>query len=98
MRSIKIDSVPMDELWKRNSERHGWCDITPLSGDMEENIFMATFADDYRVLFEANDGEIRLLLTKDQEFNWSQCTEEENQWTMEEILLFYLQDKIDKED
>jgi hypothetical protein len=52
---------------------------------------MATFGEDSRILFEANDGEIHLLLTDNQETDWFFSNEEDNRGTLEEILLFYLQ-------
>jgi hypothetical protein len=44
-----------------------YCKIEPLSGGYEEGIFLATFNDDTRQLYEANDGELRLMPTKDQQ-------------------------------
>lgn len=85
--STKIEDL--SELWKYVSERHGWCDITPLSGDYEEGIYMATFADDSRILFEANDGVIKLLLTKEQQSDWEGLAEEEQVSTLKEILLYF---------
>lgn len=75
---------------KRVSECHGWCEIKDLSGDMEEGLFLATFADDSRIVFEDDqDGFLHLHLTKDQEQRWNELYEEERIETLEEILLFY---------
>jgi hypothetical protein len=75
---------------KRVSECHGWCEIKDLSGDMEEGLFLATFADDSRIVFEDDqDGFLHLHLTRDQEQAWNNLYEEERIETLEEILLFY---------
>lgn len=97
LRAINLDDSPRKELSERVNSRYGWCEITPLSGDQEEGIYMATFADDSRILFEVNDGLLRLMLTKDQEFGWKEnLTSEEWIATLEEILLFFLRWKEDQ--
>jgi hypothetical protein len=64
--------TPEDPKWKAMvahvKECHGWCDIVDLSGECELGIYMATFADDYRIIFEFDSlaGEFELMLTKDQ--------------------------------
>jgi len=79
------------DIQKRVSECHGWCEITDLGGDHELGIYMATFADDYRIIFEWNelDNDIRLMLTLDQEVTFLECTNEENDNTMYEIMVFF---------
>jgi len=98
MRTIRIkipESIP-SELWKKVSEHHGWCEITPLSGELEEGIFMATFADDSRLLFEDNDGLITMLLTKEQSEGWQELNYGEDIQILEEILLYYMRWKEEK--
>ncbi len=71
------------------SSYDGWCKITPLSGDYEEGIFMATFTDDSRLIFEANDNEIRLMLTKDQQFTFLENSfQEEYELQMASIIKY----------
>lgn len=76
---------------KRVSVSHGWCSITPLSGELEEGLFMATFADDSRIVFEEiYNGHLHLLLTDKQAFIWdNDLTKEEQTKTLEEIAVFY---------
>ena len=78
-------------IHKRVSERHGWCSITPLSGEMDEGLFMATFADDSRIVFEeTHNGFLHLLLTEGQAFIWdNDLTKEEQIGDLEEIAVFY---------
>jgi hypothetical protein len=84
-------------LAKRVSLCHGWCEITPLGGEMEEGIFMATFADDARTLFEVNDDKLSVLLTQYQGEVWeTQLDQEEQVAVLEEILEFYLRWKEDQ--
>lgn len=80
---------------QRVSECHGWCEITPLSGELEEGLFLATFADDSRIVFEDDQqGFLHVLLTKEQTENWDACTIEEQIDMLEEILLFYRRSMI----
>lgn len=76
---------------KRVAASHGWCTITSLSGELEEGLFMATFADDSRIVFEEiNNGHLHLLLTEKQAFIWdNDLTKEERTETLEEIAVFY---------
>lgn len=76
---------------KRVSEHRGWCRITPLSGELEEGLFMATFADDTRTVFEETyEKNIHLLLTEGQTFVWDkELTREEQVETLEEIAVFF---------
>lgn len=76
---------------KRVSACHGWCHITPLSGELEEGLFMATFADDSRIVFEETyNGYLHLLLTEGQSFIWDiELTKEEQIATLEEIAVFF---------
>lgn len=82
---------------QRVNECHGWCEITPLSGELHEEIFMATFADDSRIVFEDDqNGFLHVLLTKEQTENWDGCYVEEQINMLEEILLFYRRYMKDK--
>lgn len=75
---------------KRVSECHGWCDIKKLSGELHEGLFMATFADDSRIVFEDDqNGFLHVLLTKYQTEGWGELHDEERIQTLEEILVFY---------
>ena len=75
---------------ERVSACHGWCQITDLNGEMDEGLFLATFADDSRIVFEDDQhGFLHVLLTKDQDDRWNELYEEERIDMLEEILLFY---------
>ena len=89
--SLKVSS--MDELSDRVSLRHGWCEITPLSGELEEGIFIATFADDSRILFEQTETHLKLLLHSEMANWWDDPLDgldEYRVYILEEILLYYL--------
>lgn len=75
---------------QRVNECHGWCEITDLNGDFGEGLYLATFADDSRIVFEDDQqGFLHVMLTKDQTQCWDALYEEERIQTLEEILLFY---------
>lgn len=75
---------------QRVSACHGWCEITDLNGDFGEGLYLATFADDSRIVFEDDQqGFLHVLLTKEQTQNWDECSTEDQIEMLEEILLFY---------
>jgi hypothetical protein len=79
------------ELGKRVSNHHGWCKIENLSGDYEEGIFMATFADDFKQVFEYDGTNLRFMFTKDQEHIWyKELSTEEQIAILEEVAYFFI--------
>jgi len=96
-KSVSITTLRKDEgLAQRVNSRHGWCHIENLSGDMEEGIYMATFADDFKNVFECDSKTLTLMFTKNQEENWNDLTEEDCEAILEEIAYFYLRSEVEK--
>lgn len=87
--------TPEDPKWKDMVEYvkdcHGWCRITDLSGEMELGIYMATFADDYRIIFEFDNftGEFELMPTERQTEDFAINGEDVLYSTICEIMVFF---------
>lgn len=98
-RSVYLPDLREDkELANRVSEHHGWCDIQELSGELEEGIFLATFADDFKQIFEYDGTYLRMMFTEDQEKIWDEeLTDEERTSTLEEIAYFFMATKESSE-
>jgi len=87
----------LEAVRKRVFACYGYCSITELSGELKEGIYMATFSDDYRILFEDNDGQLNLLLTKTQAYEWDEeLRDDSRQQILEEILTFYHKYKAER--
>lgn len=86
---MKITPELLEKAKESTSSGHGWCEITPLGGDFQDNIFMATFTDDYRFIFEVDNEEIVVMQTRDQEERTNELTIEENESTIYEIMVFF---------
>jgi len=93
-------TAPNDPGWERMVDHvyncHGWCRIEDLSGDCELGIYMASFNDDYRIIFEYNDGDLELMLTKDQIKTFEEAGKDALFSTTCEIMVFfnrYLEEK-----
>ena len=91
MITISIKNVDMTALNKSVEDRHDWCRIEDIGGDYELGIYLATFTDDYRFVFEANEDRIRLMLTEEQ--MGLATNKEEIQQTLETILRYFLWSK-----
>ena len=87
--SIRLFPSGFETMKQRVSSKHGWCKVFDLSGAFEENIFMAVFADDSRILFEIYSGLLTLLPTSELSHYWFDAPEDEKESLLEEILVFY---------
>jgi thiamine monophosphate kinase len=88
---ISLKNVDREALDKDVQDRHDWCGIEFIGGDLNEDIYLAIFTDDYRLVFEANEDRIRLMLTEDQmnQVKNGEWSEEDNKNTLNTILRYY---------
>lgn len=97
---ISLKDVDREALHEEVQSRQDWCEIEYIGGELDLGIFIATFADDYRFVFEVDDPatRIRLMLTCDQIDNIKSeafckvdnTAFEEMQQTLNTILRYYL--------
>lgn len=96
MTEVKINSRTMEDIRLELNDvglKVMWCTITPLFNDVPQNIYMATFEDDYRIIFEVNEEEtmLHLMLTIEQEHVWNDdLTGEEKLQNILSILYYWL--------
>lgn len=94
--SINTKAFTIKSLRKESEGLHWWCIITPLSGELEEGIYMATFADDSRILFEVPEYEevLRILPTTCLREWWNDNeSPEDEENLLKEILYGFLRYK-----
>lgn len=91
-RTISLTTLREDkDLANRVALTHGWCEIQSLSGELEEGIYLATFADDFKQVFESDGKTLTLMFTKDQSNIWEKdLDDEERNNTLEEIAYFFM--------
>ena len=96
MTEVKISSRTAEEI-KKELKAVGlkvmWCTITPLFKDVPQDIYMATFEDDYRIIFETDEEQtlLHLMLTNEQEHVWNDdLTGEEKLQNILSILYWWL--------
>ena len=91
---ISLKDVDTEKLRKEVESRRGWCSIECHSGELDLGIFIATFEDDYKFVFEVDEPptRIRLMLTCDQidRIQVGDSYPEEMQQTLNTILRYYL--------